>query len=489
MRAFHCSCTAALLVLLSASAQCVQAQSQAAAVLSAVPHPHAISANGNGPFNDPVSLVGPAAFGGAACTVQFLAQITSSRPAAEEHIAVDPNNPNNLVGMISDFALRGGWNTSKYGVSTDNGATWSESYVPLDGGGFPTTGDGLSWEANSDPVIAIDKSGNVFLENLYFNGSNNANGLYVGVGTLSAGSVTAAKTYLVAGNSSPSAQTFEDKPWIAVDNSSKHTSGNVSVTWTRFTSTSDMIMFSLSSDHGKTWSKAKQISLPVQNGSVQGSAVAVGPDGSINVVYSVFFNGGVEELFFTRSTNSGKKFSTPAQITFPFISTSFSSSYRTPDFGSIAVGPNGNIHIVYSEQTNTNGSEVDYIRSTDGGATFSSHIVINDISTGQQFFPSIAVDQASGQLHVSYFSTENGAAVGQSDAYDVKATCSSDGGNTWSLSTRVTPATIIGYFGFIGDYAGIAAAGGYAHPVWNDGGFYGGVLGFGGGALQTATLK
>jgi hypothetical protein len=40
---------------------------------------------------------------------------------------------------------------------------------------------------------------------------------------------------------------------------------------------------------------------------------------------------------------------------------------------------------------------------------------------------------------------------------------------------------------FIGDYAGIAAAGGYAHPVWNTGHVDGDALG--GGFLQTATLK
>jgi hypothetical protein len=34
---------------------------------------------------------------------------------------------------------------------------------------------------------------------------------------------------------------------------------------------------------------------------------------------------------------------------------------------------------------------------------------------------------------------------------------------------------------FIGDYAGIAAAGGFAHPVWTSGGFNNGLL-------QTATL-
>jgi hypothetical protein len=47
---------------------------------------------------------------------------------------------------------------------------------------------------------------------------------------------------------------------------------------------------------------------------------------------------------------------------------------------------------------------------------------------------------------------------------------------------RVTSSTVdAGTASFIGDYAGIAAGGGSAHPVWTSGGFNG-------GTLQTATL-
>jgi hypothetical protein len=47
----------------------------------------------------------------------------------------------------------------------------------------------------------------------------------------------------------------------------------------------------------------------------------------------------------------------------------------------------------------------------------------------------------------------------------------------------VTPALInAGNATFIGDYAGIAAAMGFAHPVWTSGGFNN-------GSLQTATLQ
>src|SRR5439155_20368835 len=91
---------------------------------------------------------------------------TSTFPEAEEHIAVDPNNSSNLVAAVSDFDQAGGGvNTTKYVFSADNGATWTESYVPMDpfGLGFLMTGDGFFLVANSDPVVAIATQGFVFM--------------------------------------------------------------------------------------------------------------------------------------------------------------------------------------------------------------------------------------------------------------------------------------------------------------------------------------
>ena len=67
--------------------------------------------------------------------------------------------------------------------------------------------------------------------------------------------------------------------------------------------------------------------------------------------------------------------------------------------------------------------------------------------------------------------------------YDVFATFSKDNGATFAPNTRVTSTLInAGTATFIGDYAGIAAAQGFAHPVWTSGGFNN-------GSLQAATLQ
>jgi len=114
---------------------------------------------------------------------------TTTVPEAEEHIAVDPNNFNHLIAMISDFSLNGGFNTSKYAFSSNDGSSWSQHFVPLSGG-FPATADGHIWQANSDPVVAMDKLGNVFLANLYLQVKGNKvtnDGYYVCSATLASG--------------------------------------------------------------------------------------------------------------------------------------------------------------------------------------------------------------------------------------------------------------------------------------------------------------
>jgi hypothetical protein len=410
---------------------------------------------------------------------------TSTLPEAEEHIAVDPILGSRLVAAISDFSLRGGSNTTKFAVSMDNGASWTESFVPLGAGDQLVTGDGRVWPYNSDPVVAIDLAGNVYLANLYFHSEtgNSSNGLYVSAGAdaLPNLGITAATTFPVSVQADPGTSVSEDKEWIAVDNSASIYSGSVYVSWTRFVGNSDMIVFSRSGDHAATWSAPIQISLPSQNGAVQGSAVAVGPAGEVYVAYEVSFVGGKRQQFLAKSTDGGATFSTAASVTPLFNELSFNSTYRKNTFASMVVTPSGSVALVYAAQTGKN-SSIEFIRSAAGGGSFSAPLALNDDSGGQRLMPSIASDQ-TGSLHVSWFDTRL-APRNSTAQYDIFATRSVNGGGAFSPNARVTSATIdAGSASFIGDYGGIAASAvtGSAHPVWTSGGFNN-------GRLQTAAL-
>jgi hypothetical protein len=415
--------------------------------------------------------------------------LTTTFPEAEEFIALYPANPNNSVAVISDFSLRAGSNTTKYAVSFNNGAagTWFENFVPLVNQ-RPATSDGRTWEFNSNPVVAIDKQGYVYVSSLYFNMSDLANGIYACVGRLTTPNLgfSSQTAVPVVTNLSPTSTFNEDKPWLAVDNSDAPSSGNVYVSWTRFSETPNgersTILFTRSVDHGAAWSAPIRISEPQQDGAVQGSQVAVGPNGEVYVVYEVFYQGNKRQQFLARSTDAGQTFGLSVAITPVFNELTFPSTYRKNSFASIAVSPtNGHVYVVYADEPSAGtGSEVEFIESRDGGATFSPPAPVNKPAQGHQFMPALTVDNA-GVIHVSWYDTRN-SSQGTS-AYDIYATsCANDRG-AFAPNKRVTAATIdAGTASFIGDYGGIAASSGFAHPVWTSGGFNNGML-------QTATLQ
>jgi hypothetical protein len=251
--------------------------------------------------------------------------------------------------------------------------------------------------------------------------------------------------------------------------------GRTSITALRITS-----RFSRSTNHGRTWSPLKRISPPLQDGAVQGSSLAVGPKGEIYLVYEVFYAGNQCQQFLAKSRNGGVSFTIPVAVTPVFNDLTFSSTYRKNSFASVGVNPlNGYLYMIYADQPGVN-SQVEFTMSTDGGKTFSAAAAINDSRNGQRFFTALATDSA-GNLHASWFDTRNSA--GNTALYDIYATFSKDGGLTFANNARVTAAPAdAGTTSFIGDYSGIAAAGGYAHPVWTNGGGNS-------GQLQTSALQ
>jgi hypothetical protein len=282
---------------------------------------------------------------------------------------------------------------------------------------------------------------------------------------------------------------------MAVDNSTGSSlfKGRVYVCWSRFIGNAANIMLTWSDDPTTEpltgWKTTPiQLNPNSQTGFVQGSQVAVGPDGTVYVVYDVSVTGG-HETFFTKSTDGGVHWSDgvkpPAlppvarsMQTAPFAPIGFKASYRYDSFPYLAVNPvNGDIYVVYPDQPPTTNSAIEFIRSADGGAHFSTPFVLNDVTmTGERLMPSITAD-VRNNIHVSWFDTRNGANAQTYDIYAARGSLAS-GTLTWSTSNlRVTPSSVAvsKFNNFIGDYAGIASSEindggtlwGFAVPVWS----------------------
>jgi hypothetical protein len=423
-------------------------------------------------------------------------QVTHTAPAGEEVIAVDPNNSKTLVAAIIDASQAVGLSAAtpshpiveKYAFSFDNGETWTEKF------NTNVTGDGQVWATEFDPSLAVDKLGNVYLGSVYGfpSSTGDANGVYVNVAHLAANDLTFSAAHTspievhLAGNESSQAE----QPWITVDNSTSSYSGSVYALWQQHsanTNQSTTMLFARSTDQGKTWSTPISISSPGQGNDFLDAQLAVGPHGEVYAVYQVSTHEFTQAQFFlAKSTDGGRTFTSPVAITPVFNDLTFASTYAKGTYPSLAVSPvDGNVFVAYADQPDGTSSQIEFMRSTDGGVTFSSPVVINDSLAGQHFMQTLTVD-GNGVLHASWFDGRNSPT--DSSKYDVYATYSLDDGTTFSPNARVTPTLVdSGGAPIIGDYAGIAAAGGFAHPVWVSGGVHFPPFS-GDGVLQTATL-
>jgi hypothetical protein len=113
-------------------------------------------------------------------------------------------------------------------------------------------------------------------------------------------------------------------------------------------------------------------------------------------------------------------------------------------------------------------------RSTDGGATWSMPVKVNqDTGTAAQWQPWMTV-QPNGTIHAAFYDRSYGTCE-TTGCNDITWISSSNGGSTWT-SNRVTtasmpnltPATNPVQAGFLGDYIFLAADSRSAVAVWAD---------------------
>ncbi|HKS75738.1 MAG TPA: sialidase family protein [Terriglobales bacterium] len=455
------------------------------------------------------NAITPGRFGGNPYLVGTPVTTTTTLPQAETNIAVNPTNPSNLVGIITDYSLRPGGDltngVSKYTVSNDGGMTWADSFVPIKNNAYGFTSDGVSWLVDRDPGIAIDRQNNVYFSGLYLKlgpGSASAatssqnnlisrmtypGGVYVCAATLPNIVMTNAQCRPVFTYTGKTGNTTSvDRDWMAADagSASPH-EGNVYVVWTHYTGCTlstcqtKFIALSRSTDHGVTWSPILQIN-PASQTIVDWPMVTVGDDGTVYVAYQFYIqNKNERQHFLAVSTDGGQTFSTPVAMTPIFTNVTFNCPYRKNSAPNIVVSPVAGreyVYDVWAEQTGSSSSiAVARSRQTKGGGGFTTPVSINDSTAGQREYAAAAVD-GNGTLHAIWLDTRNSPT--DTSQYDVYATYSKNLAANFTPNARVTPSTINGNTSFIGDFFGLTVepATGIAHASWSNGGLIDGQL-------------
>jgi len=307
-------------------------------------------------------------------------QDTAAAPQNETSIAVDPNNPNRVVGSANDYVSRT-WTCTINGTPCSAlGEAYSGTYYSNDGGstwccastdpshlgtlipGINRLGGG-QYDAAGDPSVAFDSHGHVFFAGLGFNRTSAPNTVAVNKGTFDgSGHLSWGAPVFINQTTSPAI--LNDKEWIAVDS---HTSStyrdNIYVTWTRFKFAATTgayvqspIFFVRSTDGGATFSAPVSISGNVLYG--QGSRPVVGPDGTLYV----FWDGStrhdaLDSTWMVKSTDGGQTFSKPLAISALTDSDPLkNTAFRVNSYPAAAAAPNGDLYATWTTQIENSGT-------------------------------------------------------------------------------------------------------------------------------------
>ncbi|MGE5354225.1 MAG: T9SS type A sorting domain-containing protein, partial [Acidobacteriota bacterium] len=271
----------------------------------------------------------------------------------------------------------------------------------------------------------------------------------------------------------------QDKEWITSDWTNSKFRNNLYMSWTQFDkygstlpTDSSRILFSRSTNGGQTWSTPIVISdssgdCRDSSNTVEGAVPAVGPNGEVYISWS-----GPSGIKFDKSLDGGLTFGTDVYAAmqpggWDFQVRGISRCNGMPvtlcDISNSKY--KGNIYINWSDQRMGFGNtDVFFIRSTDGGKTWSKTMKVNGSNPmdRDQFFTWAAVDPVRGNIYIVYYDRSQT----QGTATDVFISKSTDGGETFT-STKISESSFIPDSSvFFGDYTNIAAYDGKVYPIW-----------------------
>ena len=441
-----------------------------------------------------------------AANVNTDCETKSVGPHNETSIAVNPADPNNIIGGANDYQLGlnpGGHVSetllSRAHVSFDGGQTWSE---------YPLNANS-AYQATGDPAVAFDASGNAYYATLGFRfvGPANAQNPDVLVSSSGDGGKSWSTSRIAQGSGTEtSVGDLLDKEYVAAWGD-----GNAIVTFGDFrlgqkgSFVNSRIYASVTHDAGKTWSSPQVISGSLDEAFV--STPTVTSDGRVLVSFlnTDDLNTG-RDTYYTVEVDpaTGARTAGPFAVglvydgntDFPFAfgrPTYQDSVFRTWSAGNITADPTNPAHLalVWADMRNstlpaptdpyaaTTNSDVVVSESTDYGRTWSAPTAVP--LANDQFMTWGAFD-AAGTLRIGTFDRSGDTAnhlydyslltqTGPSSySRSVVSTVQSDPttGDRWFA--RTVNAAFPRATAFMGDYSNIAVVPGTTHVVayWTD---------------------
>jgi hypothetical protein len=341
--------------------------------------------------------------------------------ANEPSIAVDPTNPSRMaIGWRQFDTTASNFRQAGWGYTRDGGRSWTFPGV-IEPGVF-----------RSDPVLDFDADGNFYYDSL----TSDDLGYRCKVFKSTDGGATWDAGVDAYGG---------DKQWMAIDRTGGIGHGHVYHAWDYAGCCGDD-WFSRSIDGAQTF----ELPVPIPDQPIWG-VTTVGPDGAVYVAGRRYTTN--EEFVIAKSTSARDPL---LPVAFDFAS--------AVDLGGVhhfymGEGPNpgglmgqiwvatdhsggpthGNVYVLCSvDPPDDDPMEVHFVRSVDGGLTFSSPVRVNDDPIGSnawQWFGTMSV-APTGRIDVIFNDTRNDPGGYGSQLY---YSFSTDAGVTWSANVPLSP--------------------------------------------------
>ncbi len=385
---------------------------------------------------------------------------------SESDIRVNFWDPTKIIAASNNIGVGG----QAQFYSTDSGLTWNQTSLAIGAGDSfhsdPTVdwaSDGTAWST----TLGVNAAATV-LQGRAFKSTNNG------------------ASWVVDGTFS-GAQTDVDKQMMWIDHSaSSPYANNVYVTWHGGNPTY------VNRRTAAGWQTPVQVS-GAESGSTIGGDVKTNSAGDVFVFWPDTVSG---KIFVAKSSTGGISFAAPVQMATTFDSydigvPSFAvrraliytagGAFRTPSRNEVYVswtdlsGAAG--CTVAANEPNTNAAStcktrVWFSRSVDGGTTWSAKVMINNqAGLNDQYNQWLAVDEATGQIAITYYDTVSDATRLKTDVWYQS---SADGGVTWTAAVKITTAQTdetaasANSGNQYGDYNGLSGYGGIFYPSWTD---------------------
>src|SRR6266545_2113923 len=346
------------------------------------------------------NLLAPLAYGTTDVDLVTGAETSPNVTQSETFTASNPDNPNQIVVAYNDSRGRNvsPINISGASVSTDGGTTFTRL----------TNASGQSPFSNTvgDPVILYNRPTGTWFT-VWLDGGCGGQGLggYKSTTPSNANSWT---HYCIHTNNNDD----RESGW-ADNNPSSPFYGRMYVSWNDFNVAGGAIFVRYSTDNGLTWTNARQVTTTFYRnvqitGELATGAVYIaamdemggGLGNRANRMYRSTDGGNTWALTYTGPTFAG-----PGRGASGYFATMYNNPayWRHMGWGEPAA-LNGVVHYVYAARNTGNGDagNVFYIRSTNGGVTFSAPFMLNSNTdaTKAQWQPNLSVATSGSLLAV-----------------------------------------------------------------------------------------